>query len=226
MPGAGRSWNARRIVAATLALLVVLLVLGQPILPRVAADRISSRVGRYGTVQSVSVSSWPAVELLWGHVDSARVRARRLALSPAAVGKLLWEGRDVSRLDITAGAVRLGSLQLTDAVLRKRGSALYASALASAPAVAAALPEGFGVRLLRSEHGEVEVRANGALFGIGASVDAVAAASEGKLVAHPVGFLIEGVRLTLFSDPHVFVTGVAAQRVGGRYRLSISAVLR
>ena len=54
---------------------MLLLVLAQLLLPRIAASRISSRVGRYGTVQSVSVSAWPAVELLWGHADSVRVKA-------------------------------------------------------------------------------------------------------------------------------------------------------
>ena len=44
----------------------LVLALAQVLLPRIAASRISSRVGRYGTVQSVSVKAWPAVELLWG----------------------------------------------------------------------------------------------------------------------------------------------------------------
>ena len=51
---------------------------------------------------------------------------------------------------------------------------LTAQALASEADVKAALPAGFGVQLLRSEGGEVEVQATGALFGVGASVNAVA----------------------------------------------------
>ncbi len=106
--------------------------------------------------------------------------------------------------------MQLGSLRLTDASLRKRGSALSAQALTSEADVKAALPPGFGVQLLRSEDGEVEVQATGGLFGVGASVNAVAGASEGKLVAHPLGFLVEALQLTLFSDPHVYVEGVGA----------------
>ena len=45
---------------------MLVLVLAQLFLPRIAASRIASRVGRYGTVQSVSVKAWPAVKLLWG----------------------------------------------------------------------------------------------------------------------------------------------------------------
>jgi hypothetical protein len=209
--------------------LVLLLALAQVLLPRIAASRISSRVGRYGKVRSVSVSAWPAVKLLWGQADSVRVSAKSLAISPAQVGSLLWEGHEAGSMDVSAQSVQLGSLRLTDASLHKRGSVLSAQALVSEADVKAALPAGFGVRLLRSEDGEVEVQATGGLFGVGASVNAVAGASEGKLVARPLGFLVEGLRLTLFSNPHVYVEGVGASVAGEQplsYRLSMSARLR
>ena len=208
---------------------LLLLVLAQIILPRIAASRISSRVGRYGSVKSVSVSAWPAIELLWGHVDSVTVHAGALSLSTSEAAKLLWEGRGAASMDLTADAVKLGSLRVTDAVLRKRGSGLTAHALASEQAIKAALPEGFTLSLLSSEGGKVEVRAGGSLFGIGASVDAVAEADDGKLIAHPLGFLVEGFRVTLFSDPHVHIEGVGASKVPGStptYLLSVSARLR
>jgi hypothetical protein len=208
---------------------VLLLALAQVLLPRIAASRISSRVGRYGTVQSVSVSAWPAAELLWGRVDAVRVHARELSLSPAQVGGLLWEARGVSSMHLSAERVRLGSLTLSDASFVKHGNALSGQALASEADVRAALPAGFTVHLLRSEDGHVEVQASGALFGVGASVNAIAEASDGRLVAHPVGFLVEALQLTLFSDPHVYVEGVGASVAGEDplvYRLSISARLR
>jgi hypothetical protein len=199
------------------------------ILPRLAVSRITSRVGRYGRVESVSVSAWPAVELLWGSVGSVRVRARSLALSPAQAAKLLWEARGTASMDVSAESVQVGSLRLSDASLHKRGNALTAQALTSEADVKAALPAGFDVRLLRSEGGEVEVQATGGLFGVDASVDAVAGASEGKLVAHPLGFLLEALHLTLFSDPHVYVEGVGASVHSEQplsYRLTMSARLR
>lgn len=208
---------------------VLLLALIQVILPRVAASRISSRVGRYGTVQSVSVSAWPAVELLWGHADSVRVKANSVALSSAQAATLLWEARGTGHMDVSAERAQVGSLRVSDASLHKRGDALSAQADVTEAAAMAALPKGFSVHLLRSEGGEVEVRASGALFGVGASVNAVAAASQGDLVAHPVGFLVEGLKLTLFSDPHVYVEGVGASVLGespSRYRLTMTARLR
>jgi hypothetical protein len=208
---------------------LLVLVLAQLLLPWLAARRISARVGRYGKVLSVSVSAWPALELLWGHAGSVRVRVKSLAVSPSQVGSLLWESRGVSSMDLSAESVQLGQLRVSDCSLRKRGSALSAQALTSEADVAAALPSGFSVRLLRSEGGEVEVQATGGLFGIGASVNAVAGASNGRLVAHPLGFLVEGLQLTLFSDPHVYVEGIGASVQSAQpltYRLTMSAALR
>ncbi len=80
--------------------------------------------------------------------------------------------------------------------------------------VNAALPRGVTLQLLGSEGGKVMVRATGALFGFGASLDAVAEASGGQIVVHPAGPLLGGVRLTLYSDPRVYVLGVSAEPSG------------
>ncbi|HYM56029.1 MAG TPA: LmeA family phospholipid-binding protein [Solirubrobacteraceae bacterium] len=221
--------RAGLIGAGSAGAVVLVLVLAQVFLPGIAADRVSSRVGRYGTVESVSVKAWPAVELLWGRVDSVKVRAKSLRLSPAQAAGLVWEARGTDSVDLTAEGVQVGPLRLTNASLSKRGSALSGEGLASEADVRAALPAGIGVQLVKSEGGQVEVQASGGLFGVSASVNAVAEAREGRLVAHPLGFLLEGFQLTLFSDPHVYVRGVGASVEGQRplsYRLTISASLR
>jgi hypothetical protein len=208
---------------------VLLLGLAQLFLPRIAASRISSRLGRYGTVESVHVKAWPAVKLLWGSADSATVRARRLRLSPAQTAKLLWEARGLERISMTAQSVREGPLALSDVSFRKQGQALSAQARLAAGDVRSALPEGVGVQLLSSEGGEVTVKAAGGLFGVRTSLDAVAAASGGKLVVHPVAGLLSGFRLTLFSDPHVYVEAVGASAEPSQplsYRLTMRASLR
>jgi hypothetical protein len=219
----------RRWVFWAAAAVLLVLVAAQLILPRIAASVVSSRVGRYGKVESVSVSAWPAVKLLWGSVDSVHVRAKSLALDPQQAAKLLWEGRDTARMEMSAERMQVGPLQLTDAKMTKRDNTLTAQAQVGEAAVLRALPGGVSVQLVKSEGGAVEVQASGGLFGVGTSLDAVAQASEGKLVAHPVGFLVEGVSLTLFSDEHVYVEGVSASRASGvpaSYELSIRASLR
>jgi hypothetical protein len=218
-----------RLLLAVVAAGLLVLVLAQVFGPRIAANRISSRVGRYGTVESVHVRAWPAVELLWGSADSVSVRARSLSLSPAQAARLLWEGRGVHSMRLAASSLRLGTVRLGEARLRKHGSSLSAEAVIGEADVRAALPPGFHVQLLGSEAGQVRVRASGGLFGVGATVPAVAAPSDGRLVVHPLGLLLGGVTLTLFSDPHVFVEGVGASVRSASppsYRLTMSARLR
>ncbi len=227
----GGTGRAVRVALWSLGVLVVLLGLAQLLLPKFAADRISSRVGRYGKVTSVHVSAWPAVELLWKHADSVDVHVAHVALDPAQTEKLLAEARGVERLDVRAERAHEGPLAVGDVHLSKRGSALRASAFASEADVRAALPPGFDMQLVRSEGGRVEVRASGGLFGIGASVDAVAEASEGKLVVHPRGPLIEALKLTLFDEPDVRLQSIgahAATGAGGEpgYTLEATATLR
>ena len=223
--------RAGRIAAGLAAAILLLLVLAQLVLPHIAASMISSQLDRYGRVQSVSVTAWPAFELLWGRADSVTVRANELKLSPAQAAKLLWEARGASKVQMTAAHLQLGPLRMRDARASKRGTHLNGQSQASEADVQAALPAGMSVRLLSSGDGSVQVRVSGALFGLAASVDAVAGASEGTLVAHPVGLLLEGLQLTLFADRHVRVLGVGAVAVGGAaaprgYRLTIRADLR
>jgi hypothetical protein len=213
------------------AAVALLLVLAQLFLPGIAASRISSRVGKYGTVESVSVSAWPAIKLLWGRADSVTVKAGRLTISPKQTAKLLWDARGAATVRATAPVVQEGRLRLLDVSLRKRGSLLTTEAQMTQADVRAALPPGLSVRLLASGGGNVKVKASGGLFGLSASVDAVAGPSEGKLIARPLGFLLGGVRLTLFADPHVRVEGVGANPLSAaagapRYRLTMTARLR
>jgi hypothetical protein len=208
---------------------VVVLLLAQLLLPRIAESRIRSRLDPYGQVHSVSVSAWPAIELLWGDADSVHVKAGPLALSTTRAASLLHEAKGFSEISLKASSVRLGKLRLTAATLQKHGDRLTASAFATEAAVKAALPAGVTLQLLGSEGGKVKVRATGALFGLGASLDAVAEASGGRIVVHPSGLLLGGVRLKLYSDPRIYVLGVSARAVRGEpsvYGVGLTALLR
>jgi hypothetical protein len=228
--------RARRILVFSAGVLVLVAVLAQVFLPRIAASRISSRVGRYGAVKSVSVTAWPAVELLWGKADSVSVRAGSLVITPSQTAALLWEARGVSRLDFSSPSVREGRLQLSHASLHKRGDELAGQARMSEAAVSDAVPAGIHLQLLSSERGAVTVRARatgagGGLLGLRGPVDVVAEAINGALVARPLGERLGGVHLTLFSDPRVAVKGVGAGPLTGAggavsYRLTIAGRLR
>ena len=221
--------KAGQIAGGAVAAVVLALVLAQILIPKIAASSISSKLGRYGRVQSVSVSAWPAVKLLWGSADSVNVRMRTLAVSTHQAASLVWEGRDAGELQFSASSAKVGPLGLAQVVLRKHGDKLTAQADASAAAIGAALPPGVSVALVRSEGGSVEVKASGGLFGVSASIDAVAGPQEGSLVARPLGVLLSGFQLRLFADPHVYVEGVAASPLAaeaGSYALEMSARLR
>lgn len=222
--------RAGQIAAAVAAAILLLLALAQVVLPKIAASTISSRLRRYGRVQSVSVSAWPAVKLLWESADSVKVRVLSISVSPHQAASLMWEGRGAHSIEMTAARAKVGPLGLENIKLRKDGSSLSAQGLASAADVRAALPPGLSLALVNSEAGTVEVRASGGLFGISASIDAVAGPQEGRLVARPLGLLFAGVQLTLFSDPHIYVEGVGANSVGAggessSYQLQMSARL-
>ena len=75
------------------------------------------------------------------------------------------------------------------------------------------------MQLLRSEGGEVEVQASGGLFGLG-RVGRARWRSRAKASWSRTrwGSLLEGLQLTLFADPHVYVEGVGASEAAGRGR--------
>jgi hypothetical protein len=209
--------------------IVVLLVLAQILLPGIAADRISSRLARYGHVRSVEVKAWPAVELLWGDADSVRVRASDLTLGLPQTSHVLGEASGAHTIDMTALRVRVGPLALSEVSFQKRGAQLSAQAVASEAAVAEALPPGVRVRLLRSAGGAVEVSVGGSLFGVGGEIDALAQASEGKLIVRPTAPLLALFSLTLYHDPRVYVERVGAMQTSTPargYRLTMSAHLQ
>ena len=221
--------KAGQIAGGVVAAVLLALVLAQILLPKIAASTISSKLARHGRVQSVSVSAWPAIKLLWGSADSVTVRMHTFDASTHQAASLVWEGKDAGELQFDATSAKVGRLGLEHVALAKHGDKLTAQADASAAAVGAALPPGVSVALLRSEGGEVDVRASGGLFGVSASINAVAGPQEGRLVARPQGLLLSGFQLTLFADSHVYVEGVAAAALpaeSGGYALQMNARLR
>jgi hypothetical protein len=220
-----------RPVRALLALagaVLVLLVAAQLALPPLAEHRISSKLARYGHVESVDVSAWPAVELLWGNADSVQVRATALTIGSTQIAKLLDEASGAERVDANVADVSVDSVHVSDAVLRKRGSRLQAEATMTHAQVAQALA-GLNVALLSSGSGRVRVRVSGGLFGLAGGVEAVALASGGALVAQPAGPTLGAVRLQLFADPRIRIDGVSARQLDTTppaYRLGLWGHLR
>ncbi|HEY2630875.1 MAG TPA: hypothetical protein VGI26_00685 [Solirubrobacteraceae bacterium] len=217
-----------------LCVVVGLVVLAQVILPGVAAKRVESRVGRYGTVESVKVSAFPAVKLLWKKADSVHVNAGALTLTAGEVGSLLWEGRGTNEMTVSARTVTLrvpvllpSGLTVSNVRMEKHGSSIHATATLTQEQLDGALPSGFHIQPVGSTEGEVQARVSGGLFGLQATIEAVVRPAEGKLVAEPKGLSFGGIAaIVLFSDPHLKVESIGVRTIGGStYRLTLEGIL-
>jgi hypothetical protein len=224
--------RAVRIGVRAIAVAAIVVALAQLIGPAVAAKVVAGKVGRYGTVRKVSVKAWPAVKLLWREADEVSVDAGTLRLSPEEAVALLREGSSTDEVDARAQAVDVSGLRLRSVRFEKDGRRMRAEGTVSEADVAEVLPPGVGVALLGSEEGTVRVKVSGGLFGVGVSVEAVARAEDGKLVARPEG-LLSGLKLTIFESGDVYVEGVEARALAGgragegkRYELVMWARLR
>jgi len=214
----------------------VLLVAAQALLPSLAADRVRSKAAKYGHVESVKLSAWPAVKLLWGRADSAEMKASRMAISPAQMASLMWEAHGVSSMTVRTERLKLlvpglpHGLTVTDAIMRKHGSEVQATATVTQAQLDEALPNGFRVKPLSSGPEGVLLRASGGLFGGAISLNARLFASGGRLIVEPQGLPFAALAaVTLFADQHLQMTAVALNVVRRQpltYGLSLTAALR
>jgi hypothetical protein len=199
-----------RIALAAAGGVVVVLGVAQLVLPGVAARRVRSELGRYGSVRAVSVSAFPAIELLWRSADSVDVRAGALRIGFKQAVDELWSARRFTQIRLDADSLRVGPVALRAARVEKDGAALRVRGAIDAAALRAVLPGGFAVRPEASAGGAVRVRASGSLFGVRTTVHALIAARDGKLVVQPQGLPLASLaRITIFSDRRVRVEGVA-----------------
>jgi hypothetical protein len=212
--------------------LVVALVVAQLVLPGIAARIARDQIGKYGAVRSVSVRAFPAIELLWGHAESASVRAGDLRMSVSQLNGLLPRTRGIQRLELNATSLQVGPMRLREVSVEKLGEEVEVRGRIEQADVQRVLPAGVQAQLVENAQGAVEVRVGGSLFGVGASMLATLSAQDGKLVAQPQGFPFAGLaRLTVFSDPRLFVqsVGLRSQRdaAGGEvYVMTLRARLR
>lgn len=212
-------------VAGTVLAVLVLLAVAQLVLPRVAADRLRSRLGRSGSVLHVSVSAFPAVKLLWHRADHVVVRLGSYRSGAGELGSTLAETADTGSIDASAAEFESGFLRLRDAKLRKRGSELNGSAVVTQADLRSAVPFLDDVEAIASGGGGLVLRGRATILGLNATVDVVVAARGGRLVVAPAVPFGGLVTITLFDDPHVRVQSVSAVNVAGGFRVSAQATV-
>ena len=214
----------RRLIALGVAGVVLLvLIVAQLVLPGVAARRLRDELSHSGTVLSVKVSAFPAIELLWGDADTVVVRLGRYRTGSSQIGSRLAGVGGVGTIDVSAQEVEWGVITLRDAVLRKRGGELVGSATIMESDLRSAVPFLDDVSPVASSGGQLVLRGTASLFGLSASLDAVVAARDGALVVAP-DIPFGGIAtITLFDDPHVQVQSVSAATVPGGFKLVSAA---
>lgn len=212
----------RRSTALGAAFLVVcLLVATQLVLPGIAAHRVRDELRGTGPVQSVQVSAFPALKLLWGHADRVRIRLGAGRIGAGDVAGELRKAQHVGRLDFAAASLALGPLRLQDVRLEKVGARVSGQASISRTNLAAVLPPGVDVKPVSSGGGQLVLEARAGLVAVRARLEA----TRGALYVAPEGLLGSIASLRVYSDPRLAVTGVGARPAPGGWTLTASGKL-
>jgi hypothetical protein len=217
----------RRLIALALAgVVLAVLIIAQLVLPGIAARDLRDDLSRSGTVLSVKISAFPAIQLLWHHADKVVVRMGRYQSAAGDLGTRLDGAGGVSTIDASAQEFDTGALTLRDATLRKRGSELVGSATIMQADLRAAVPFLQNVEPVASAEGQLILRGTASLLGLTASVNTVVAARSGALVVAPDVPFGGLATITLFNDPHIQVQAVSAVSVAGGFRVDAQAKLQ
>lgn len=214
----------RRLIAlGIVALVLLVLVVAQLVLPGIAARHLRDQLARSGTVLSVKVSAFPAIKLLWHRADSVTVRLGHYRSGASNIGGTLAGAGNVGTLDASVRELESGAITLHDATLRKRGGEMTAAATVMESDLRSAVPFLNNVRPVASSGGELIMRGTASLLGLSATVDAVVAVRGGAIVVAPDVPFGGIATITLFDNPHIRVQSVDAVDVPGGFKLSAQA---
>lgn len=211
------------LLGAVVALLVVLLVVAQLVLPGIAAQRLRDQLSRSGTVEQVEVDAFPAIELLWHHADRVVIRMANYRATPAGLSATLARVGDAGSLDVSTRRLDTGLLTLRDASLVKRGNELHASATVTEADLRSSIPALDSVQPVSSGDGQLTLRGTATVLGVTASVDVNVGPRDGALVATPDLPFGGFATVTLFSNPRIVVDGVSAAPARGGLAVSAQA---
>jgi len=216
----------RLAVLGVVALVIVVLGVAQLVLPGIAARRIRSQLGRYGQVASVSVSAFPAVELLWHRADSVSVSLRSFHSGGSGLAGRLGQLSHVGTLHASAARVTVGLLTVRDARLVKHGSSLVATARLLDADLRGVIPILRSVTPVASSGGQLILRGTADVLGARISLDFSVRVADGALVVSPDVPFGGVATITAFSDPGVRVTSVSAAAVSGGFTVRATGTLR
>jgi hypothetical protein len=223
-PRAGRRLKRFLIYGAAL-LPALLFLVSELVLPGVAERNLREDLVRKGKVESVSVSAFPALKVLFGRADRVTVRMGEVRAGQGELADLLARTAKAGKVDASAATLRVGPLVVRDAHLRKRGRRLTGVATLLEADLLAALPVAVGLKPVESGDGQLVMEASAPVLGQTVTVRARLSASEGALVIAPDGFLAGFATLTVFKDRRIAVQGVGAQPRADGFTVDAEATL-
>jgi hypothetical protein len=218
----------RRPLLALVGVVVVVLGVGQLVLPGFAERRIRSRIEPYSTGVRVGVSAVPAVKLLWGHADKVTIAVdeyrSRQSSSGAPLGDLLARTAAIHDLDARVGLMTTHKVTLHDVVVHKAGERLTGRATVLDGELDEALPNGLKLRSRPDAEGRLLLSGRASAFGLSAGARARVLADDGALVIEPEGSALASlVKVKVFSDPRVAIDDMRARRYEGGFTVSARA---
>jgi hypothetical protein len=216
----------RLAVLGVVVVVVALLGIAQLLLPGIAAHRIRSQLDAYGPVRSVSVSAFPAVQLLWHHADSVSIHLASFRGDGPQLSGRLDQLHDVGTVHAAVDRATVGLLTVRDARLVKHDSSLVATARIADADLRGALPIVRSVTPVASAGGRLTLRGTADVFGQAVSLDFSVRVSRGAIVVAPDVPLGGIATVTAFSDPDVRVTGVSATPAPGGFSVRATGTLR
>jgi hypothetical protein len=191
---------------------------GQFVVPPLATSVLRHRLSKDGTVLSAHLSAFPWVQLIWQHADTVTASMSDYNLQPSQLEGQLHQAEGIGTIDLSIGVVHTGLLTLHDVSFTKRGDEMVGDARLDLSDLQAALPILKSLTPVHDSSGQLVLRGTATVFGVQASVDAVVAARDGKLVVAPSGLLGAFATVTLYDDPEIYVQSVTATSVPGGLR--------
>ncbi|HET9073315.1 MAG TPA: LmeA family phospholipid-binding protein [Solirubrobacteraceae bacterium] len=203
---------------------IVVFGVGQLILPGLAAQSVRARLSGNGRVLNVSVSAFPAVELLFGDADRVTVSMASYRGGESELASRIQQSSGVSELTVHVAQVRSGLLTLDAVTVTKHGAELQGSGTLTEANLRAAIPFLQSVSALGDADGGVVLRGRAQVPFLGdISADALVTPRSGRLVVSGVGLLGSFLHLTVFASPHLHVESITGRPVVGGLFLSARA---
>jgi hypothetical protein len=206
---------------------IVVFGVGQLVLPPLAEHIVRQRLGDHGRVESVTVSAFPAIELLFGDADSVSVKMSSFTASQTQVGTNLNQASGVSTLRVSIAEVNSGLVKVNDVSLTKHGSQLTGTGEITEANLRASVPLLQSVTPIASAHGQVTLQGTAKVPFVGqVSAEANLGARDGKVVVSGTGLIGSFLHLTVWSNPDVSVESISGRPTSAGITLSARGRLK